>query len=246
MGLKNRNFTDEQFIEVVKSCESKAGILKKLSLKSTGANGRMVRILIKRLNIDTSHFTGQGHLKGRKCKWSKKTKLSEILVENSTYQSHKLKLRLIAEGLMSNSCSKCKISEWQGEKLSLQLHHINGIRTDNRIENLQILCPNCHSLTDNYCGKGTKGQKASPNWVNPLKKKKNTCLDCGKELYRDSKRCRPCSAKARQNTRLKIQWPSTEDLIKMTSNSSFAEVGKQLGVSKSAVRKRIKRHPVKT
>ena len=54
-------------------------------------------------------------------------------------------------------CEKCGLSEWQGEPLICELHHINGDSTDNRIENLIILCPNCHSQTDNFRSKNRKG-----------------------------------------------------------------------------------------
>ena len=65
----------------------------------------------------------------------------------------KIKGKLIREGLKENKCEICGlINEWNGKPLVLQLHHINGNHTDNRLENLQILCPNCHSQTDTYCG----------------------------------------------------------------------------------------------
>lgn len=83
--------------------------------------------------------------------------LSQILVENSTYQNMKrLKIRLMNEGYKENKCECCGIYDWNGKPLVLQIHHINGKHNDNRIENLQILCPNCHSQTDNFCGANIK------------------------------------------------------------------------------------------
>lgn len=64
-----------------------------------------------------------------------------------------LKRRLLAEGLKPAQCAECGIAEWRGRSLALALHHINGDRLDNRVENLELLCPNCHSQTDNYSGR---------------------------------------------------------------------------------------------
>lgn len=80
--------------------------------------------------------------------------LEEILVENSTARSTYVRKRLIDEGVLEERCVKCKIGPvWCGEPITLQLDHINGDSTDNRLENLRILCPNCHSQTDTYCGR---------------------------------------------------------------------------------------------
>jgi hypothetical protein len=78
--------------------------------------------------------------------------LDEILVVNSTYTSTAtLRRRLIKAGLKEARCESCGISEWQGQPLPLALDHINGVHTDNRLENLRILCPNCHALPDTWC-----------------------------------------------------------------------------------------------
>jgi hypothetical protein len=81
---------------------------------------------------------------------------SEFLFNGSTINSHKLKLKLLADNIKLRICEGCRRKKWLGEAIPLELHHINGNRFDNRLLNLQLLCPNCHALTDNYSGRKTQ------------------------------------------------------------------------------------------
>lgn len=151
--MSKRKWTDEQFIEIVAANYSIAGVIKALGLVPAGGNYTTVNNKIKELNLDTSHFTGRGWNIGLKFKPKKAKPLSEILVEDSNYQSFKLAQRLLKEGIEEHKCERGKRTEWEEVLIPLELHHINGTRTDNRLSNLQLLCPNCHALTDNYRGK---------------------------------------------------------------------------------------------
>lgn len=84
--------------------------------------------------------------------------LNEILDgKYPTYLTNRLKKRLIKEGIKEDKCESCGLVDiWNGKPITLQLDHINGINYDHRLENLQILCPNCHSQTDTYCGRNKK------------------------------------------------------------------------------------------
>jgi DNA-binding CsgD family transcriptional regulator len=81
------------------------------------------------------------------------TPMSELLVAGTYRDRNNLKLRLLKEGLKQDRCERCGLDEWHGVPLSFALHHINGDRLDNRLENLELLCPNCHSQTDTYSGR---------------------------------------------------------------------------------------------
>lgn len=72
---------------------------------------------------------------------------------------HNVKIRLLRSGLLADACESCGLTHWQGERLSLHLDHINGVRDDHRLENLRMLCPNCHSLTETYGGRNKKRRR---------------------------------------------------------------------------------------
>jgi len=85
------------------------------------------------------------------------TPIEEILVAGCRRGRSHVKARLIGAGLKENRCEICGITEWRGEPLVMELHHVNGDGEDNRLENLQLLCGNCHAQTDNWGGRGRRG-----------------------------------------------------------------------------------------
>ncbi len=151
----------EEFAAAVKSSYSVSKALEKLGLTPNGNAYRVFHKRVKENNIDTSHFTGQGWLKGTKGVHKSNTKipLDEILQGlHPEYQSHKLRVRLFSENIFEKCCQKCNLSEWMGEPIPLQLEHNDGDCTNNRLGNLSILCPNCHAQTSTYAGKN-KGKR---------------------------------------------------------------------------------------
>ena len=149
-----KKYTKEEFIDAVKTSTSFRQVLHKLNIKKAGGNYKTAKRKIKLLNLDISHFTGQAYLKGKTHNWWKKIPLQEILIKDSTYSgSYKLKNRLLKEGLFERKCYKCEMTKWLNQLIPLELDHINGENFDNRIENLTLLCPNCHALTPTYRGK---------------------------------------------------------------------------------------------
>jgi predicted RNA-binding Zn-ribbon protein involved in translation (DUF1610 family) len=238
-------YSEEEFRQAIANSLSIRESLGKLGLKPTAGNYITFHKKAKTLEISTKHFKPMARTNTSHPVYA----LDEILIESSHYTSFdRLKIRLLEAKLLSYECSKCHISEWNNEKISLHLDHINGIRTDNRLENLRFLCPNCHSQTETYSGKN-RGRYCEhlPNERNKEKKQKvprkinnSTCTDCGIAVERRSKRCRSCSSYV--YSKPKIEWPTLEELQQMVQDSSYVSVGKKLGVSDSAVRKHILRH----
>src|SRR4029077_13008449 len=154
----------------------------------------------------------------------------KILIADSPYHiGTQRKQRLIAEGYLRNECYVCSIPPvWKGIALTLILDHINGIHSDNRLENLRLLCPNCNSQTETYCGRNNRKygyKKPCPLCQKPILRRSRTCHACRSSLY-----VQPT----------KIEWPDTDAVIAMVRALPITKVAKRLGVSDGAVRKFLK------
>ena len=154
-----RSWTDADLCAAVKESDSIAGVLRRLGYSPSGGMHRHIRGHIRRLGLNTDHFRGRGWAKGRKRPGTgiRGVPLDDILVADSTYvNGARLRRRLVEAGLKAAHCELCGLKEWRGEPLPLALDHVNGDHCDNRLENLRILCPNCHALTDTWCGRNRR------------------------------------------------------------------------------------------
>jgi hypothetical protein len=157
--MKLRKYDERQLREAVKNSTSLAQTLKALGVAPFGGNYHVLRRAIKHFNLDTSHFTGQLWSKGKTV--GAKRPLLTYLNNERQIRSSQLKRRLIAEGLFVRVCSFCLSTEWLGQPIPLELDHINGNHSDNRLSNLRLLCPNCHALTPTYRGKNRASKLSS-------------------------------------------------------------------------------------
>lgn len=152
MKCKYKSISLEELQKIVLESKTYSELMKKLGYtENRGTSYQNMKKYLIENNINFSHLSG--YEPGSKI--TKKYTLEEILVKDTPYTNmSKLKDRVLKANLLEYKCSKCgNIGEWQGEPLVLQLDHINGDNRDNRIENLRLLCPNCHSQTETFCGK---------------------------------------------------------------------------------------------
>ena len=154
---KQRSWTDDQLIDAVQRSRSIRNVLILLGLIPAGGNYVQVKSAIERLTLDTTHFTGKGWNVGLKFVPKQSVPLETLLTKSSGVQSYKLKKRLYASGLKQPKCELCCWAKMSIDgRRPLELAHINGDHSDNRIENLRILCPNCHSLQPTHRGLNKK------------------------------------------------------------------------------------------
>lgn len=160
---KYKQIPEEELRKIVSESTSMAQVIEKLGYSClTGSAHASLKKYFEELNIDTSHFTGQG--------WNKNN------FDYSRFQKgKKVKNALNAIiFLRGKKCEKCHNTEWLGSPIPLQIHHIDGDHLNNELSNLMLLCPNCHALTNNYCGKNrSKATKyTEEQFVNALR---NSC-----------------------------------------------------------------------
>lgn len=232
---RGRTWTDEQLIAAVPVACCMSDVMRALGLRAAGGNPQTVRRHIARLGLDTSHFDAHA-VRVRKL-GREPVPLEEVLVVKSTYSRSNLKRRLYDEGLKERVCEQCgQGEEWRGRRMSLILDHVNGVHDDNRLENLQIVCPNCAATLDTHCGKQPRRPRLPRD-----------CARCGTTFLPKEPGRRFCSSEcgargvpgerggARPALR-RVDRPPLDELRARIELDGYSAVARDLGVSDNAVR----------
>jgi Zn finger protein HypA/HybF involved in hydrogenase expression len=227
-------YTKEELEFLLNESISFRQFLKKIGSSTNGSSAyNSIKKQLDKLNIIIPIYNCKNNFHDKK-----RLEDDEVFIENSTYSRGHLKERIIKNNLIEYKCNKCRNKgKWINRELVLQLDHINGINNDNRLENLQFLCPNCHSQTETFAGK-------SLNKIKKIEKKKykknikikeikiKKCL-CGEEISLDANNCKKCNNKNQR----RVERPSYEILIKEIEELGYNGTGRKYEVSDTAIRK---------
>ena len=133
-----------EILQWVSENRSKAYMAREL-----GCNPKTINPLLERLGIQyDGNQSGKGYEKNRE-----KMTLKEYLEQSKDIQSNKVRIKLLDEGLKEHKCECCGLTTWLNQPIPLELHHKDGNRYNNVLENFELLCPNCHAFTNRYRGK---------------------------------------------------------------------------------------------
>ena len=232
-GLINQ-YSLEYIKEIISNNKTIHDVLKKIGYKNvSGGAYRTFKNFVKKYNIDCSHFVFNNEK--RKVKLSD----SDIFKKGSNCTQSSLRKRVLKKNLVPYKCAICgNIGEWNNKPLTLTLDHINGDRTDNRIENLQFVCPNCDKQQETFGSKNKKRYYSIPRKY----KDKNKCKICGKEIEPRAQLCRNCYLKNLKPKKLKSKLDKQTIINELMNFKSFVELGKKYNISDNAFRKWCKKY----
>jgi 5-methylcytosine-specific restriction endonuclease McrA len=218
--MRATKWTKEYTETLAKKSVSVTEMIRNGGCNVSGGMHRHVKRCLAMYNIDTSHFSGALWSKGKTYATDHRIIVKsndEVFILNgtSTSQTVRKKFKLISP----YCCTSCELSDtWNGNYLTLQLDHIDGNHSNNTVENLRWLCPNCHSQTSTYCNGSLK--EKIPKVKNVVEK----------------------IPKVKKERKTKIQWPDPDELYAQVLSSSFEKVAHGLGVSGNAVKKHLQKN----
>lgn len=150
--MRRARYTDDQIRHAVESADSIAGVLRALGIKPAGGSHFNISKRIRRVGLDTSHFTGQGHNRGRRLPRKPPLEILVRMPDGRPRTASRYLRRALLEIGRAYVCAVCGVGgTWKGLPLVLHVDHVDGDPLNCEQENLRFLCPNCHSQTPTYC-----------------------------------------------------------------------------------------------
>jgi hypothetical protein len=150
----NPRYTPDMIAEAVSASTSMAEVMRRLGIRPAGGSHFHLSKRIKSQGLDTSHFTGSAHNRGKRGPRKAASEILVLLPEGSSRVGRERLLRAMLESGIAYRCSMCGCEgTWRGQPLVLAIDHVDGDWLDNRLQNLRFLCPNCHAQTSTWCRK---------------------------------------------------------------------------------------------
>jgi hypothetical protein len=220
--MNRADYSKENLTKLVSESFTFVAVLDKLGIKPKGNNYITLQKHIKNYGIDTSHLVGKRHGRAKR-----NTPITDYFSNKIRVQSDYLKKRMLQEGYLKQECNKCKLDIWNDKPIPLELNHKDENHFNNNLDNLEVLCPNCHAQ---YHKKEVI--------LKITNRKTSSCNQCGAPIKPNkNNRCKKCTDYSKPT---KINWPNKEELIKMIDESSICATARKLGVSPTSVKRRIK------
>lgn len=249
----NQQEFEKKVIEVIPFCNSLNDLCSRFGFKGVKGYYDKMNKVIKKYNLDISHF-------GKLTNSNKNEKMTndEYFIKNSNRNGKRTLFRLIHDFNWERKCQECGRTEWEGHPIPLEVHHKNGDHYDNRLENLEIICRNCHYYTDSFC------RHKNSNIIT----KEDYCIECGNPIN-GTNGVKFCSqncfhiyeqkhienyeeslnkARVESSNKRRKNFSKNEIILALKESRSFLGAGKILNVSDNTIRKYCKEYdiPVKS